>query len=66
MTLNFTRGHRVTGNLEHVQKMLEAKQVCVRADYAREITSEKSCKHCEYGLFEHLLFLCLVCYGTLY
>ena len=30
----------------------------IMVDYVREMTVKKSCKHDEYGLFEHLLFLC--------
>ena len=26
-------------------------------DYVREMTAKKSCKHGEYGLFEHFFFL---------
>ena len=31
----------------------------VMVDYVRKITVKKSCKYCEYRLFEHLLFLCI-------
>ena len=58
MTLTFTQGHRVTRNLKLV------KSVCCRVgqafavvNHVREMTSEKTCKHSEYGPFDHLPFL---------
>ena len=39
----------------------EAIQMNVMTDYVTEMTLKKSCKYCQYGLFEHFLFLGLFC-----
>ena len=63
MTLMFTQDHRVTGKLVLVQSLC-CKVAWSNANVCdgwliREMTMKKSCKYCEYGLFEHLLFLSL-------
>ena len=35
-------------------KLHEATKMFMMVDYIREMTSKRSCKHGEYGLFEHL------------
>ena len=63
MTLMFSQGHRVTGKLNlcshSVVKLHGATRVFVMVDYVKEMTM-KSCKSCEYGSLERLLFLVLL------
>ena len=60
MALMFTKGHRVTGNLElgyhSVVKLHGATELFMMVDHVRKMTVKKSCKYGEYGLFEYFLF----------
>ena len=44
-----------------VVELYEVTQTFAMVDYVMEMTSMKSCKYGEYGLFEHLPFLFLIC-----
>ena len=43
-----------------VVKLHGAAEMFMMVGYVREMTVKKSCECGEYGLFEHLLFLCLL------
>ena len=61
VTSMITQGHRATGKLELVQLFYcndsRSNSNIHEIDFVRKVAVKKSCKHGEYGLFDHLLCL---------